>query len=177
MTEQATPGATSVADSGPALESATAPDAGTNDPDVLMSLFREIGIIHQLAVTRFERVLPHDLTIAQFSLLDHLVRLDEATYGAWSPQRLANAFQVTKGTMSSTLKRAEAKGFVAIDPDPEDGRAKIVRITEQGRAALADVRLAVAPELRDLAARIDAAQLVELTGPLARLRQTLDETR
>lgn len=41
-----------------------------DDPD-LFRMFTEIGIINQLATTLFERTMPHDLTVAQFSLLNH----------------------------------------------------------------------------------------------------------
>ena len=56
-------------------------------------LFTEIGIIEQLARNRLERGLPDGLKVSQFVVLNHLVRLG----GEWSPARLANAFQVTKG--------------------------------------------------------------------------------
>ena len=38
-------------------------------------MFNEIGIISQLSSNRLERVLPEGMSIAQFSLLNHLVRL------------------------------------------------------------------------------------------------------
>jgi DNA-binding MarR family transcriptional regulator len=147
------------------------------DPQALMTLFREIGIIYQLATTRLERVLPHDLTLAQFSLLEHLNRLGDATHGDWSPQRLANAFQVTKGTMTSTLKRAEGKGFVSVSPDPDDGRAKIVTLTETGRAALGDVYRAMAPELALVGQALAGQDVAALTPELEKIRATLDEMR
>ena len=71
-------------------------------------LYNEIGIIDQLASTQFERALPHGLTQAQFSLLNHCVRLGDGE----TPAQLASAFQVTKGTMTSTLQKLTAKGFV-----------------------------------------------------------------
>ena len=59
----------------------------------LFRLLTEIGIIEQLARNQLERNLPDQLTMSQFVVLNHLVRLG----GAWSPLRLAKAFQVTKG--------------------------------------------------------------------------------
>ena len=90
----------------------------------LFTLFNEIGIISQLSSARLARMLPHGLTVAQFSVLNHLVRLE----GDWSPARLAAAFQVTKGTMTSTLQRLVAKGLISLEPDPSDGRAKHVKL-------------------------------------------------
>ena len=95
----------------------------------IFNFFTEIGIIAQLSQTQFERLMPSGMTIAQFTVLNHCVRVGDGK----SPARLAHAFQVTKGTMTSTLHRLEQKGLVAIHPDPADGRSKIVRITETGR--------------------------------------------
>ena len=68
------------------------------EPELLFTLFNEIGIGNQLSSTRFERALPKGLTTSQFSVLNNFVRLG----GTRSPKQLANAFQVTKGAMTNT---------------------------------------------------------------------------
>lgn len=85
--------------------------------------FNEIGIIDQLAGTMFERALPTGMTRAQFTVLNHFVRLGHKER---SPAQLASAFQVTRPTMTSTLARMARDGLVAIRDDPTDGRAKLV---------------------------------------------------
>ncbi|MEQ1783915.1 MAG: helix-turn-helix domain-containing protein, partial [Hyphomonadaceae bacterium] len=85
-------------------------------------LFTEIGIINQLSSNRLERELPDGMSLAQFGVLNHFVRLG----GQWAPTRLARAFQVTKGAMTNTLQRLEAQGLVKVVPDPKDARAKLV---------------------------------------------------
>ncbi|MEQ9315924.1 MAG: MarR family transcriptional regulator, partial [Henriciella sp.] len=95
----------------------------------LFRLFNEIGIISQLGSTAFERVLPHGLTQAQFTLLNHCVRLGDNK----TPAYLAAAFQVTRGTLTSTLQRLEQKGFIRLAPDDQDGRSKRVLLTDAGR--------------------------------------------
>ena len=75
-------------------------------------MFNEIGIISQLSSNRLERVLPEGMSVAQFSVLNHLVRLG----GSWAPSRLARAFQVTKGAMTNTLQRLEAQGLIRSRP-------------------------------------------------------------
>ena len=87
-------------------------------PDV--RVMTEIGIIAQLSQARLERNLPDGLSAAQFGVLIHFSRRG----GRESPARLASAFQVTKGAMTNTLQRLEARGFVAIVGDPDDGRRK-----------------------------------------------------
>lgn len=136
-------------------------------------LFNEIGIIAQLSANRFQRVLPYDLTVAQFSLLNHCVRLGDG----WGPARLAAAFQVTKGTMTSTLQRLEAKGFIRVDPDAEDARSKRVFLTGAGRAARDQALEAMLPALTDLPEGFPTALAREILPTLERLRIWLDTRR
>ena len=76
--------------------------------EVYFRLFNEIGIINQLASNRAERAMPHGLTMSQFTVLNHFSR----GLPPKPPLELANAFQVTKGAMTNTLKQLEGKGFV-----------------------------------------------------------------
>lgn len=136
-------------------------------------LFNEIGIIAQLSASRFERVLPHGLTVAQFSLLNHCVRLGDG----WTPARLAAAFQVTRGTMTSTLQRLEAKGFIRMQTDPDDARSKHVFLTEAGRAARSASLAALAPELARIPDVLAPEAAAKLIAPLEQLRIWLDANR
>ena len=100
------------------------------DDPLIFRFLTEVGIISQLSGNLLERNLPDGLKLSQFIVLNHLVRLG----GEWSPLRLANAFQVTKGAMTNTLQRLEKRGLVKVSADPEDGRGKLVSITRQGEA-------------------------------------------
>jgi DNA-binding MarR family transcriptional regulator len=144
----------------------------TDDP-IAFEFFNEIGIIEQLARTAVERVLPRGITLSQFSVLNHFVRLG----GERSPAGLANAFQVTRQTMTNTLQRLEALGFVAIAPDPQDGRGKLVRITPAGRAAREDAIARVGPLLQEIATVLAPQDLEALVPRLAQLRAYLDARR
>jgi DNA-binding MarR family transcriptional regulator len=107
---------------------------------IAFQIMNEIGIIDQLGTTLFERSMPHGLTMPQFIVLNHFVRLG----GDRSPVELANAIQVTKATMTSTLQRLEAKYFISTIPDPKDGRSKRISITNLGRQARQDaIKLAL----------------------------------
>ena len=48
---------------------------------------------------------------------------------------LAESAQVTKQTASLLVAALEREGFVERLPDPEDGRARLIRLTERGRSA------------------------------------------
>ncbi|MBI1188593.1 MAG: MarR family transcriptional regulator [Alphaproteobacteria bacterium] len=135
--------------------------------------FNEIGIIDQLAGTAFERVLPHGLTRAQFTVLNHCVRLGDNK----TPGQLASAFQVTRATLTSTLARLEAKGFVAIVSDPDDGRSKRVLLTKQGRAAREASIRAASPLLAGAQAALPRSDVMRVLPTLQKLRKWLDENR
>ncbi len=113
-----------------------------SDP-IAFRVMNEIGIIDQLGSTLFERAMPNGLTVPQFVVLNHFVRLG----GDRSPLELARAFQVTKATMTSTLQRLEAKEFIKVTPDPKDGRAKRIAITAAGRKVRYQAIAAIADDL------------------------------
>jgi DNA-binding MarR family transcriptional regulator len=133
----------------------------------------EIGIIAQLSGTAFEKAMPPGMTMPQFVVLHHLARLG----GEWTPVRLANAMQVTKGAMTNTLAHLSGKGFVAIRPDDRDGRSKLVSLTLEGKTACDRAIAAVAPELKALVDGVSAELLAETIPPLEIVRRFLDRRR
>ena len=140
---------------------------------IAFRVLNEIGIISQLATTAFERAMPQGMTLAQFTVLNHFVRLG----GLRRPTDLARAFQVTKATMTSTLQRLESKGLVAIEADAADGRGRLVAITEAGRALHADCIVRLQPRLAHMVTAVGPDALAALVEPLSDLRATLDTMR
>ena len=57
---------------------------------------------------------------------------------------LARRSGVTKQAMMIVVDELEVRGLVRRTPDPEDGRAKVVRLTARGRTFAAECRRAVA---------------------------------
>lgn len=105
-------------------------DAGLSDDPVYFKVLTEIDMIAHMAANEFEKLLPPGLTQAQFGVLNRLMRLGRAeTVG-----ELASAFQVAQPTMSSTVKRLEAKKLVDLAPDPHDRRIRRVKVTPAGAA-------------------------------------------
>src|SRR3954470_17884447 len=51
-----------------------------------------------------------------------------------SPGRLLRATLVTSGTMTNRIDRLESAGLVKRNPDPQDRRGVLVRLTDAGRA-------------------------------------------
>ncbi|MEQ9814747.1 MAG: MarR family transcriptional regulator [Azospirillaceae bacterium] len=166
MTSDRTEGATATAGGRQAASGAPA------DPPHF-ALLNEIGIIDQLASRLFERLLPDGLTVPQFGVLNHFARLGRPS----SPSRLARNFQVTKGAMTNTLHHLERKGFVAVRPNAEDARQKLVDITPAGRAARDRAVAAAAPALARLATAIPERDVGRALPVLAALRAYLDRER
>ena len=145
-----------------------------NTPDpAIFRFLNEIGIIEQLSRHRVESKLPHGLKISQFALLNHFVRLG----GEWTPSRLANAFQVTKGAMTNTVGRLQKLGFVAVIPAKDDKRSKLVGITDAGRDAHLECIAAMAPDLAQLQQGFGADAFQAALPFLEQVRIYLDENR
>jgi DNA-binding MarR family transcriptional regulator len=134
----------------------------------------EIAIIGHLADTALAQTLPPELSVAGFGVLNHFVRLN---IDGESPARLARAFQVTKGAMTYTLQRLETLGYVRVDADPADARAKIVRMTAKGRRARDGAIVKITPGLLALLAEVGAAEFERVLPFLTKLRQVLDAAR
>ncbi|MFD5076431.1 MarR family winged helix-turn-helix transcriptional regulator [Streptomyces sp. NPDC058371] len=76
-----------------------------------------------------------DLESSAYGLL---YRLEEC--GRQRATELAAYIGVGKATMSRQLRALEDLGLVAREPDPADGRAWLVHLTEEGRARFTAVR-------------------------------------
>jgi DNA-binding MarR family transcriptional regulator len=72
---------------------------------------------------------PYGLTIGQMGLLASLRRREGIGVGA-----LAERLSADASTVSRLLRPLEAAGYLRIDPDPNDARAKQVRLTDPGHA-------------------------------------------
>jgi DNA-binding MarR family transcriptional regulator len=86
---------------------------------------------------------------------------------------LAERAQLTKPTIVYLVNDLEALGYVERIPDPADGRAKLVRLTERGRAAIDTGRAAIAEIEDEWRAAFGAERLAQLRELLLELRAVL----
>jgi DNA-binding MarR family transcriptional regulator len=136
--------------------------------------FTPVGVINRLARVRthLDRHLAevfagHGLTPADFQVLVAL-RRSGAPY--CMPQaRLMDALGLTSGTVSLRLDRLVKAGTVTREPDPNDRRGALVRLTEDGQR-LFDV---IAPEHLANEDRLLSALTEEQRGSLADLLRHL----
>lgn len=134
----------------------------------------EIAIIGQLADNALRQVLPEELSVAGFGVLNRFARLG---VDGESPTKLARAFQVTKGAMTYTLQQLEALGYVKIEADPGDARGKIVRVTRAGVRAREAAIAQVYPGMKRMLAVVPAHEFAAALPFLTKLRQVLDAAR
>ncbi|WP_321491157.1 MarR family transcriptional regulator [uncultured Hyphomonas sp.] len=146
--------------------------AGLAGDPVEFAAMTEISIIAHLADTAFARRLPDGLTTAQFAVLNHLLRLDtQQTIG-----ELARALQVSQPTMSSTVRRLEEKGFVALVPDPDDRRIRRISVTPAG-ATTRNLAVQALDATKNELAALSQKEWQQILPLLYKLRVALDSAR
>ena len=139
----------------------------------LFMFFNEVGIINQLASSLFQKRLADGLTVAQFSVLNHLTRVTDGQ----TPMALASAFQVPKTSMTHTLSGLEKRGLVESRPNEGDGRSKHIFITTAGKQFREQAIAAMSNDLGRLAERLDTHAMLDAIPMLAKVRSVLDEDR
>jgi DNA-binding MarR family transcriptional regulator len=68
--------------------------------------------------------------------------------------RMAGTSGLTKQALAQTLAPLQAGGYVEVAPDPSDGRARLVRLTERGRTVNETVRRHLDGVEREWAGRV-----------------------
>ena len=82
---------------------------------------------------------------------------------------LAERAGTTKQAMGQLVDDLERQGYVERVPDPDDGRAKIVRLTRQGASFMDDAAEVVADIWRDYASLLGERELALLQNRLGSL--------
>ncbi len=148
-------------------------DPNQDDPASVFAFFNEIGIISQLSTALLAKSLPDGVHPSHFAILNHLVRMGDGK----TPIRIAGAMQITKMTMTHSLKVLTEKGFITTGPNPDDARGKLVFLTEQGRAFREEAIGRVIGMFGDILGP-EHREIMDRLGPdLAALRAHLDQNR
>ncbi|WP_229865193.1 MarR family winged helix-turn-helix transcriptional regulator [Streptomyces spinoverrucosus] len=116
------------------------------------------------------RAVHPDLESAAYGLL---VRLDEC--GRQRATELAAYIGVGKATMSRQLRALEELGLVAREPDPADGRAWLVHLTDEGRTRVQRVREARRARYVSKLAHWDRREVAELARLLHQLNSGMEK--
>jgi len=81
---------------------------------------------------------------------------------------------VTKQTAGFLVNQLERGGYVQRGPDPGDGRARLVRITPKGQAAVAAARAAEAAVEAEWTRHLGRNVTTQLRRALTQLREIAD---
>jgi len=142
-------------------------------PDMLgRKLIDELATVDQLVQVHLRRALPAGMEMSHFLVVDFLETTDRNA----TPAELARIFRVTKGAMTNTLNRLSRAGFIFVGPDYEDGRRKLVRISDAGRAACERAREALHPIYSRIHDDVGGEEVETTLNLLRRVRTVLDKT-
>ena len=123
---------------------------------------------HQLVIGRLDAILkPHGLTFARY---EALVLLVFSSRGSLPLGKMGERLQVHPTSVTSIVRRLEAAGLVVRTPHPEDGRAVLAEITDEGRA-LVEVATKALVESDFALEALGDAQLQELSALLTPIRK------
>ncbi|XXK36208.1 MarR family winged helix-turn-helix transcriptional regulator [Rhodobacteraceae bacterium nBUS_22] len=144
-----------------------------SNADEVFGFFTEIGIINQLSTAMLAKSLPDGVHPSHFAILNHLTRMGDGK----TPVRIASAMQVTKNTMTHSLRVLQDRGYIEVQPDPKDGRGKRVYLTETGRAFREEAIALVRKEFRHVIGENQRAIMRRIRGDLEQMRKHLDDNR
>lgn len=128
-------------------------------------LLRAARLFNNRAITRAQRAMP-ELRLVHTTIIPHI------DFEGTRIVEIARRMDQTKQAVSQLVDELESMGMVAREPDPSDGRAKLVKYTDKGLQqmmvgleVLADVDAELAAEVGER--RMDAlrktlAQMVEI---------------
>ncbi len=148
-------------------------DDNLNRTGVAFAFLNEIGIISQLSTAMLAKALPDGVHPSHFALMNHLFRTGDGK----TPVHLASNMQVTKATMTHTLKVLEERGFIDIRANPDDARGKLVFITDDGRNFRNAAIERVTAEFKHLITPEQLERMQRLLPDLVEFRKHLDQNR
>jgi DNA-binding MarR family transcriptional regulator len=105
-----------------------------------------------------------DLSRAGVAVLAALV-----SRGPLRPTALAEHADAEPAIVTREMRVLTAQGFVRSEPDPSDGRARLVEITDEGRAAFARYREAIDEIIAETFSEWSARELTDLRRTLERV--------
>lgn len=120
-------------------------------------------VIHERA-----RAVHPDLQPASYLLLAHL-----AETGPLRSSAVVESLGIDKGAVSRQVQHLVELDLVARTPDPDDGRATLLSVTDGAKRRLADVARQRRRLLDERLGEWSEAELTELVSSLARYNATL----
>ena len=117
-----------------------------------------------------------DSRLAELNLtMPRMKMLGKLGDGPCQQNRLAGAFDLAPRTVTEIVDGLEKAGLVERVTDPNDRRAKLVHLTDAGRAAYEGARVAKQEIIADLLGSLSPAELAELGTLFDQLHCSFDD--
>ena len=140
------------------------PDEG---PDtILLDLFRTNQVRERLIESALEGLeLPPE---------DYPFYVLIGAEGPWTPTALAGRMAMPLSTVLFRVGRLEKRGHVERDPNPDDRRSYLVRLSQDGEQLLAQARPRFRAYAEAVEARLGGERIGSLRGDLTELREAIE---
>lgn len=136
-----------------------------------------LTIVSKLFGTRMQILLErHDLTVGQFSILNHLMRHQGEGAGVRISD-IAAAVEVEQPAVTKTVAKFQTMGLVEINSSPKDKRAKLVHVTPAAGPLLGKIYQDIGPDLMQAFSSLEPEGVGQLTQLLKQLGRWLDTNR
>jgi DNA-binding MarR family transcriptional regulator len=99
----------------------------------------------------------------------HVLLFRYPTIADLRPSQLAEQMGMSKQGVNDLLRHLEAKGYIELRPDPADGRARLITLTDRGSALMEAIRTAAQEVAAAWAGRVGHEELQAFRGTLVRL--------
>lgn len=129
------------------------------------------GLVRVYQFRDRDRICCHDISVTQCYALEALVE-----WGGMRSQALAERLRLDKSTTTRVIDALERKGYVERRADPEDARARQLRVTRTGRALYQRIHRDLVAQHAELVADLDpglraaAAEVIERLARAAESR-------
>ena len=130
-----------------------------------------IGALLRVPAQAIHRRLIHDLNAAGFRelRLPHIAVLQFPGPDGVRPSTLAERAGMSKQAMNQLLGSLEGLGYIARSDTPDEGRARIVRLTRRGHAAYSKIHDILRDIEREWSAELGPARFAQLKDLLCRV--------
>jgi DNA-binding MarR family transcriptional regulator len=143
-------------------DAAAQPDSGGDES--LADAFSSVA--RKLRETSQEALAPWDITPAQFRALRVLRR-----NGVMRLSGLSDRLQIAPRSTTEVIDALESRDLVRRRPDPDDRRATLVEVTEQGTGVLDAIRAIRGTEAERVFELLSPADRADLARILRKLRE------
>lgn len=129
----------------------------------VVALVRGFGMLQRQMAPYFAQF---GLTPPQFQMLTVINRLSDEPI---TQRRLARELYVSFPNITVMLTRLEDSGFIERNPHPDDGRAKIVRLTQRGKRMLQRIWRGHEQQLEHVTIGLNGDERLDLTRLLNKM--------